>query len=30
VLGSAVPSSEAIAIGISAPNGDLVVRSRLD
>ena len=30
VLGGAVPSSEAIAIGISAPNGDLVVRARLD
>jgi hypothetical protein len=30
VLGSAVPSSEAIAIGISDPNGNLVVRVRLD
>jgi hypothetical protein len=30
VLGSAVPSSEAIAIGISKPDGNLVVRVRLD
>ena len=30
VLASAVPSSEAVAIGISAPNGDLVVRTPLD
>ena len=30
VLGSAVPSSEAIAIGISEPNGNLVVRASLN
>jgi len=30
VLASALPSAEAIAIGISEPNGDLVVRTPLD
>jgi hypothetical protein len=30
VLASALPSAEAIAIGISEPSGDLVVRTPLD